>query len=166
MFKKLARGFTLIELMIVVAIIGILAAIAIPNFMRFQARARQSEAKSNLKAFFTAAKSVIAENPTQAPCGLCGWTPEANNVYTYRPDAVAADLIQTRPANGTASTVTESSAVEPALAVTTTFTATASGNIDSDTFIDGWSINDANNLCNGKTADSPTPCTLGNDVNN
>src|SRR6476661_2572888 len=55
------RGFTLIELMIVVAIIGILAAIAIPNFIRFQARAKQSEAKANLKAVFTAQRAYYQE---------------------------------------------------------------------------------------------------------
>ena len=48
------KGFTLIELMIVVAIIGILAAIAIPNFLRFQAKSKQSEAKTNLGGIFTA----------------------------------------------------------------------------------------------------------------
>ena len=46
------KGFTLIELMIVVAIIGILAAIAIPNFLKFQAKSKTSEAKTNLGAIF------------------------------------------------------------------------------------------------------------------
>jgi type IV pilus assembly protein PilA len=46
------HGLTLIELMIVVAIIGILAAIAIPNFLKFQCKAKQSEAKTALGAIY------------------------------------------------------------------------------------------------------------------
>jgi type IV pilus assembly protein PilA len=68
--KKIAKGFTLIELMIVVAIIGILAAIAIPNFVKFQCRSKQSEAKGNMKALYVAQESYRAEFDTYVSgCG-------------------------------------------------------------------------------------------------
>ena len=59
-FQK-QEGFTLIELMIVVAIIGILAAIAIPNFLTYQLKSRQSEAKVNLGAIKTSLIAFQAE---------------------------------------------------------------------------------------------------------
>ncbi|MFY2561403.1 type IV pilin protein [Corallococcus terminator] len=81
---KKKGGFTLIELMIVVAIIGILAAIAIPNFIRFQAKSKQSEAKTNLKAIFTAQKAYFGEKDKYvSDFKVVGFDPEPGNRFSY-----------------------------------------------------------------------------------
>ncbi len=77
------KGFTLIELMIVVAIIGILAAIAIPNFMRFQARSRTTEARTNLGAIYTAEVSFFGEGSAYGNFGEIGWGPTGTPRYHY-----------------------------------------------------------------------------------
>ncbi len=58
---KSQKGFSLVELMVVVSIIGILAAIAIPNFQRFTAKAKQSEAKAALAAIYSAERAFHSE---------------------------------------------------------------------------------------------------------
>ena len=58
---KNREGFTLVELMIVVAVIGVLAAIAIPNFLKFRLKSKTSEANSNLGAIRTTEIAYFAE---------------------------------------------------------------------------------------------------------
>jgi type IV pilus assembly protein PilA len=104
-------GFTLVELMIVVALIGVLAAIAIPNFLGYLARSRRSEAYANLASVARAQKSFQATRgvfhdsvlpyPDDAPYGglgshrmiwdadsedafsELGWIPEGQVHYAY-----------------------------------------------------------------------------------
>lgn len=133
------KGFTLIELMIVVAIIGILAAIAIPNFIGMQKRAKTSEVKSSLGEMRTLEEAYRAENETyvgvppmaQIPAGLhtdndadadnmaeIGFHPKGLTRYAYT--LTAAD--------------------------SSSFTAQGSGNIDTDAGVDTWTINEDGTL--------------------
>ena len=63
MFKN-QKGFSLIELMVVVSIIGILSSIAVPQFQKFKKKAQQAEAKTLLSGIYTAQKIFSVEHNT------------------------------------------------------------------------------------------------------
>ena len=66
-FRK-SEGFSLVELMIVVAIMAILAAIAIPSFMKFSMKAKTAEASQNLSGIRTSQESYRAEEDVYLAC--------------------------------------------------------------------------------------------------
>ncbi|OLF37655.1 MULTISPECIES: pilin [unclassified Psychrobacter] len=67
------KGFTLIELMIVIAIIGILAAIAIPQYQNYIAKSQVSRVMSEVASMRTATETCLNDGISQADCGF-GWT--------------------------------------------------------------------------------------------
>ncbi len=126
------KGFTLIELMIVVVIIGILAALAIPRFMQATTKSKQSEAKQILKQIYTMERTYRQENGTYYAGGpadsangtalaTLGVEIMATALYSYTITATA----------GTAFTAT----------------ATATG-LDDDATNDVWTIDQNGNLLN------------------
>jgi type IV pilus assembly protein PilA len=151
------KGFTLIELMIVVAIIGILAAIAIPNFLRYQAKSRQAEARTNLGGMFVAETSYFGENSRFGSLGEIGFQlAGTSNRYIY---STTPDLGNgAGPVNCAATNLTTSciaALVDPgadpggggavsgaATGAAPGFTAAAWSNLDNDPTLDRWHVND------------------------
>jgi len=138
------QGFTLIELMIVVAIIGLLAAIAIPSYLAYQAKSRRSEAKANLGSINKSEMAFKAENNRFSAFSEIGWEIiGASQRFTYRtmatdnagnPGAVEVRAPSSGPSN--------ENSLYPAASSITSYTATATGNIDNDGGLDEWHVNE------------------------
>ena len=117
---KKFHGFSLMEVMIVVVIIGILAALAYPNLEKYLKRARQTEAKTNLSAIYTAQKIYFTLHQS----------------YADDINKLDLSLVQGDPYTFTME------------ASTSTFKAQAEGNIDDDAALDTWTIDQDKNLFN------------------
>ncbi len=131
--KKNKRGFTLIELMIVVVIIGVLAAMAIPRFMRAGTKTRQSEAKQILKQIYVNQRTFRQQSVTNSyylPGGAASATV---------PDAFSMIWVQVMSSARYTYTI---------VGTANTFTATAVADIDDDATVDTWTMDENGILTN------------------
>jgi len=139
--EKNRAGFTLVELMIVVAIIGILAAIAIPSYLNFQAKTKRSEVKANLSAIYSAELSYYSEKDTFSNSFVAiRWVPVGTKYYySYSVGNEIYGLsLSGNPQPGT---------ITPGAGLYS-FSAYGWGNIDTDTVVDVWKMDEFKALQN------------------
>ena len=135
MKKSDLKGFSLIELMIVVAIIAFLAMIAIPSFMGYLSKAHRTEAYVTLRSLYLAQKMYASEHQGKTTKNLQGndslnWKPSGDLKYTYGfPGAEGVNFF-------TGSLKAPGSALSAASANGEKFTIAAAGDIDGDGKLD------------------------------
>ncbi len=82
--KNIEQGFTLVELMVVVAIIGLLSAVAIPNFRKYQAKSKMTEAKLQLSSIYTAESGFFSDFNIYSTClSYMGYNPSTEKSQRY-----------------------------------------------------------------------------------
>ena len=159
--------------------VGTLAAIAVPNFLKFGARSKQAEAKSNLKGAFMAEKSWMVEHDAYSESiEEIGFSPERNNRYSYffsksvnpllpgSPDGGQHTGVAVEPRMGVGPAGALYAAIPPALISELglrgkclercNITIVAAGNLDTDPTIDLWSISTEDRIIDG----TPVPAGL------
>ena len=137
------NGFTLIELIIVVAILGILATLATGGFLSYQAKAKQAEVKTNLGVIGELALSYKTEHDTyNTDWNGIGWDPRKITRYRYWYNGAAAAGTPSLVEVGVDYSDPGSSADD------STFTAAAVGNIDRDNAADQWLCGENRNFVN------------------
>lgn len=153
-------------------IIGIQFAIAIPNFLKFQARSAQSECKNNLKSIFTAARLSIVDGQPLESFETMGFGLGPHNHYAYvlRMPETVFPVSERFPALEPAEiqAALERAGVKPGVEGTCPdciVTAACVGNLDSDDTLDVWSISTVNRTAaNGETIELGVPYNHVNDV--
>jgi len=119
MMKKMDKGFTLVELMIVVAIIGILAAVAIPGFMKYIKDSKTTEAKTNIKAMAEGALSFFQTEHAKDATGSVYFTKQFPSATYCKSSAAGGACVgaANQPAGiqdtGAKTSITNNLGVEP-----------------------------------------------------
>jgi len=146
---KTDRLSCLLQVSVIAGMLFVLAAIAIPDFLKFQARAKCSESKTNLGAIFTTQVAYFGEHGTYAGSEECfkllGWSPEGATIYNYICDSSVIrcnkkgceEIYPPFATDGTGAGSAKDG-----------FTIMAVGNIDRDETLDVWIINDAKKIGN------------------
>ena len=166
MRMKNESGFSLVELMVSVGIIGVMSSVAVPKYQKFRANAAQSEAQSTLSSIYTLQQLRFVEDSAYTSvlgtgAGGLGYVPSNDSRYDYATKAYKKN----GTADGDASDSTRFKATAASKAALASCIAPTTGDLK-----DRWCVNENKTLTNDESVSASTllPCEAGDnkDVHN